>query len=293
MSHVHDHSHKVSTRNIRSAFFLNLFFSIIELIGGLWTNSIAILSDSLHDFGDCLSLGVSWYFQKVSGRGRDAEFSYGYRRFSVLGAIVTSMVLIVGSIFIVVHAIPRLMNPEGPNADGMILMAVCGIIFNGIAAWQLHTGPSLNERAVYLHLLEDILGWVATLLAAIAIRFLSIPAIDPILAMGIAIFILFNVYKNLRKALKIILQGTPDEVDISEIQKHLSELAGVKGVHDCHVWSMDGQYHILSVHLVVENHQSFDSLAHIKSEAKHALHHLNIDHATIEFETEDEHCDSC
>lgn len=293
MGHDHDHSSHVSTKNIRAAFFLNLVFSLIELAGGLWTNSIAILSDALHDFGDCLSLGVSWYFQKISGKGRDANFSYGYRRFSVLGAIVTSIVLVVGSIFIVVHAIPRILNPETPNADGMIAMAVAGIFFNGFAAWRLHTGSTLNERAVYLHLMEDVLGWVATLIAAISIRFFSLPLLDPLLAIGIALFILSNVYKNLRKALKIILQGTPEEIKIVEIQATLRRLPGVQEIHDCHVWSMDGQYHILSVHLVVSDDQSLDSLSAIKQKAKQELHHLHIDHATIEFESQKENCEGC
>lgn len=293
MSHVHDHSHKVSTKNIKSAFFLNLFFSTAELIGGLWTGSVAIISDSLHDFGDCLSLGVSWYLQKISAKGRDKNFSYGYRRFSVLGALVTSVVLIVGSIFIVVHSIPKLFDAHSPNTEGMILMAIAGITFHGIAAWRLHTGTSLNERAVYLHLLEDILGWTATLIAAITIRFFSLPFLDPLLAIGIAIFILFGVFKNLSRALKILLQGTPEEIKIDVIQTKLRELKGVQDIHDCHAWSMDGQYHILSVHLVVDKGHTLDSLATIKAEAKHILHHLHIDHATIEFETSEEHCESC
>ncbi len=293
MSHVHDHSHKVSTKNIRSAFFLNLFFSTAELVGGLWTGSVAIISDSLHDFGDCLSLGVSWYLQKVSGKGRDQDFSYGYRRFSVLGALVTSIVLIVGSIFIVIHSIPKLFDAHNPNTEGMIYMAIAGILFHGIAAWRLHTGTSLNERAVYLHLLEDILGWTATLIAAIAIQFFSLPFLDPLLAIGIAIFILFGVFKNLKRALKILLQGTPEEIKMDVIQAQLRGLNGVLDIHDCHAWSMDGQYHILSVHLVVDKGHTLESLAKIKSEAKHILHHMHIDHATIEFETNDEHCESC
>ena len=291
--HLHHHQKPASTKNIKLAFFLNLAFSIFELAGGLYTNSIAILSDALHDFGDSLSLGVSWYFQKISSKARDKDFSYGYARFSVAGAVINSIVLIVGSIYILIASIPRLLDPQNPDSEGMIYMSIAGIAFNGLAAWKLHGGNTLNERAVYLHLLEDIMGWVATLIAAIIIQFWSIPIVDPILAMGIAAFILFNVYDNLKQAAKIILQGTPDKIDLESIHKVLKAIPSVSDVHDCHVWSLDGQFHVLTVHLTLSEDHQMKSLAEIKKEAKHQLQHLHIDHATIEFEMEDESCDGC
>ncbi|WP_421895884.1 cation diffusion facilitator family transporter [Marinoscillum sp.] len=293
MAHDHHHSHDHSTGKIRIAFFINLGFSIIELIGGLYTNSVAILSDALHDLGDSMSLGVSWYFQKVARKGRNKEFSYGYRRFSVLGAVINSLVLVVGSILILTEAIPRLFDPATPDAQGMIYLAIGGIIANGLAAYKLHGGHSLNERAVYLHLLEDVLGWVTTLIAAIIMLYKDWPMVDALLAIFISVFILFNVYKNLSKALKIILQGTPEEVNPKRIDELLREIPKVKSTHDCHIWSMDGQYHILSIHLVVEKYNNLAELSAIKSQAKELLRHEHIDHATIEFETEDEKCDPC
>lgn len=294
MSKAHSHHHgSVSTKNIKIAFFINLTFSIVELVGGLWTNSVAILSDALHDFGDSLSLGISWYFQNISKKERDKKFSYGYARFSVLGAIINSIVLVVGSILILTQSIPRLFDPQNPNSEGMIYLSIGGIIFNGLAAWKLHTGATLNERAVYLHLLEDILGWVATLIAAIIIKFQNWPIIDPILAVGIALFILLNVYKNLKKAAKIILQATPDNIDIDKIHSALRNTNGVKDFHDCHVWSLDGQFQVLSVHLTISDKEDLKRLAEIKTNVKEKLKHLNIDHATIEFETQEENCESC
>ncbi|RED97023.1 cation diffusion facilitator family transporter [Marinoscillum furvescens] len=286
----HHHTHQHSTSKIRVAFFINLLFSIVELVGGLYTNSVAILSDALHDFGDSLSLGVSWYFQKVSQKGRDINFSYGYRRFSILGAVVNSVVLIVGSIFIAIEAVPRLFNPTQPDAEGMIWLAIGGIIANGLAAWRLHGGQSLNEQAVYLHLLEDVLGWTATLIAAIVMHFQNVPILDPLLAVGIAIYILFNVAKNLKKAAKIILQGTPEEISPLRITSMLKSLPEVIDTHDCHIWSLDGQYHILSIHLVVKN-TSLDKLAALKLKVKKLLSKEHIDHATIEFETDEEECE--
>jgi len=294
MAHDHHHAHgDHSTSKIRIAFFINLGFSVIELIGGLYTNSVAILSDALHDLGDSMSLGVSWYFQKVARKGRDKEFSYGYRRFSVLGAVINSLVLVVGSILILTEAIPRLFNPTTPDAQGMIYLAIGGILANGLAAYKLHGGHSLNERAVYLHLLEDVLGWVATLIAALIMLYQDWPIVDSLLAIFISLFILFNVYKNLKKALKIILQGTPEEINPKRIDELLRAIPKVISTHDCHIWSMDGQYHILSIHLVVEKYNELQELSEIKQKAKDLLKKEHIDHATIEFETEDEKCDPC
>lgn len=294
MAHDHHHAHgDHSTSKIRIAFFINLGFSVIELIGGLYTNSVAILSDALHDLGDSMSLGVSWYFQKVARKGRDKEFSYGYRRFSVLGAVINSLVLVVGSILILTEAIPRLFDPATPDAQGMIYLAIGGILANGLAAYKLHGGHSLNERAVYLHLLEDVLGWVATLIAALIMLYQDWPIVDSLLAIFISLFILFNVYKNLKKALKIILQGTPEEINPKRIDELLRAIPKVISTHDCHIWSMDGQYHILSIHLVVEKYNELQELSEIKQKAKGLLKKEHIDHATIEFETEDEKCDPC
>ncbi len=287
--HHHDHSSK----NLGVAFFLNFAFSIIEFIGGWWTNSVAIYSDAIHDLGDSLSLGVAWYFQKISKKDRTKSFSYGFRRFSVLGSIINAIVLIVGSVLILNEAIPRLFDPVQPNAEGMIYLAIAGIIVNVIAAYRLSHGHSLNEKVVYLHLLEDVLGWTATLIAAIIMQFRNIPELDPILSIGISIFILYNVFKNLRKAIKIILQGTPEEIDPDAIHQVLQTIPEIRQTHDCHIWSMDGQYHILSIHAVVDENKTMQELAIIKSRAKELLKDCHIDHATIEFETSEEDCHPC
>ncbi|MEO9484406.1 MAG: cation diffusion facilitator family transporter [Ekhidna sp.] len=292
MGHSHHH-HDHSEGNIKVAFFLNLSFAIIELIGGLWTNSVAILSDSLHDLGDSLTLGVSWYFAKVAKKGRNQSFSYGYKRFSVLGALINAIVLVTGSIFIIIEAVPRLLNPISPNTEGMIYLAIGGVIVNGAAAFRLSKGGSLNEKVVFTHLLEDILGWVAVLIGAIVMHFWNLPIIDPILSVLIATFILFNVYKNLKESFRIILQGTPSDVDIKQIHAAVLEIPKVTDVHDCHTWSMDGEYHILSIHLVIEENLKLSDLQSIKKETKDRVSKLGINHATIEFETVQEKCDPC
>lgn len=292
MAHDHHHGHHHhGTKNLKVAFFLNLVFTIIEVIGGLLTNSVAILSDALHDLGDSLSLGLSWYFQNLSTKGRDKNFSYGYGRFSLLGAIINSAVLLTGSGIIIYEAIPRLFNPEQPDAQGMILLAILGVIFNGAAVLKLRKGTSINEEAVSLHLLEDVLGWIAVLIGSIIMYFYDVPIIDPILSLLIAGYILFNVFKNIKKSFRIILQGTPSDLAIDDIIRQTKSIEAVKDVHDFHLWSMDGEYYVFSAHIVVGKRHTLQELTTIKQQVRDLLKSFKIEHATIEFETEDEYCE--
>ncbi|RUA29977.1 MAG: cation transporter [Bacteroidetes bacterium] len=291
MGHNHEHSHNHSEGNVKVAFFLNLAFTIIEIIGGLYTNSLAILSDALHDLGDSLSLGLSWYFQKLSKKGRTKTFSFGYKRFSLLGAIINSIVLVVGSIFILTKAIPELFNPEETNVEGMLYLAILGIIVNGAAVFKLRKGESLNEKVVSLHLLEDVLGWVAVLIGSIIMMNFDAPFIDPLLSVLISLFVLYNVYKNLKKSLLVVMQGIPSDVSIDKIRKKLEVIDEIKDVHDCHVWSLDGSYHIMSIHLRMKEDYRLSELSEIKKKARNKLKDESINHITIETESIDENCE--
>ncbi len=252
MSHEHHHHHP-STENIKVAFWLNLSFSVIEFVGGMVTNSVAILSDALHDLGDSFSLLLAWYFQKVSLRKRDTKYSYGYKRFALMGALINSAVLLVGSAFIIYESVQRLLSPQQPDAKGMLVLAIAGIVINGLAVFRLKKGSSINERVVSLHLLEDVLGWIAVLVASVIMMFAHIPILDPILSIGIAAFILFNIYRNIRSSLKVILQGTPENIDEEEIKALIVNMPEVKSIHDLHIWTMDGEYNILTVHVITQN----------------------------------------
>ena len=285
--HQHDHT---DVKNIKFAFFLNIVFTIIEIIGGILTNSVAILSDAVHDFGDSLSLGLAWYFQKMAKKGNDNSYSYGYKRFSLLGAIINSIVLVVGSIFVLYEALPRLFHPEKIHAGGMFFLAILGVIVNGAAVFRLKKGHSLNEKGVSLHLLEDVLGWGAILVGSVIMYFFDIPIIDPIMSVFIAIFVLSNVYKNVRQSLHIILQGIPDDVNIEEISQYLKKMQNIENVHDLHAWSIDGTYNVLTVHVVLSTELTLDDLAILKTKIREALKEKGIHHATIEFETSGEKC---
>ncbi|MHB9293290.1 cobalt-zinc-cadmium efflux system protein [Hollandina sp. SP2] len=287
----HSHSHGSDAKNIGIAFFLNFSFTVLELAGGLFTNGIAIISDAVHDFGDSLSLGLSWYFQRLAKKGSNAKYSYGYKRFSLLGAIINSVVLVVGSIFIVTEAIPRIIAPQETNAKGMFILAIIGIMVNGAAVFRMKKGRSINERVVSLHLLEDVLGWIAVLIASAIIYFFNFTIIDPILSISIAVFVLINVFKNIRQTLRIILQGTPQAIEMDHITERLKEIQNVENVHDLHIWSLDDEYNVLTVHVTLKEALPMSGLAELKNQIRSMLKDEEVRHATIEFETSAEPCD--
>jgi cobalt-zinc-cadmium efflux system protein len=272
------------------AFFLNLFFTIIEIAGGFFTNSVAILSDALHDFGDTLSLGLAWYFQNYSQKGRDKKFSYGYKRFSLLGAIINSIVLFIGSIFIISEAIPRLLNPEPILAKEMIWIAILGVIINGAAVVKLKKGTSLNEKAIALHLLEDVLGWVAVLIGSILMYFFGWIWLDSVLSLAIAVFILVNAYKGIAMSLKIVMQGTPSNVSTEKIKEELEKVGGVDSIHDLHVWTMDGEYVVATLHVISSENLRINELQRIRDQVRAVLEREYIDHSTIEIHTKENDC---
>lgn len=290
MSHNHQHKYD-SEKGLKIAFFLNLFFTIAEFIGGYMTNSLAITSDALHDLGDSFSLGFAWLTAKIAKKSRTASFSYGLRRLTLASAFFNSVVLITGSIFILYSAVGRFINPEEANYQGMFIFAVVGIIVNTAAALRVSKGKTLNERLVSWHLIEDILGWVVVLIGSIIIHFTQWYIIDPILSVLITAYILFNVVKNFKKTIFIFLQGVPEPNLIESVEKKLMQVLGVVGVHDTHIWSLDGEENIISAHIVINENLDLKTCSHIKQEAKKIAHNMGIGHATFEFESKDEKCD--
>ncbi|SDJ68552.1 cation diffusion facilitator family transporter [Salimicrobium halophilum] len=286
----HHHHHHDTTGNIKVAFFLNFFFTIIELIGGILTNSIAIISDALHDLGDSLSLGLAWFLQKFSNKDMSHDFSFGYKRFSLLGALINSVVLIVGSVFILTEAIPRLWNPETPNTLGMMGLAVLGIIVNGAAVFRLRGGDSMNQKVMSWHMLEDVLSWVAVFFVGLAMTFFDLPILDPLASIGITLFILYNVVINLIKTMRLFLEAVPESVDIGKIIKDIEALPHVQSTHHTHLWSLDGEHHAFSTHAVVPSKATKDEVCEVKESIKSIVDSIHLDHLTIEIEYEDEFC---
>lgn len=288
---THQHTHEAqTTQGLRMAFFLNLGFALLELVGGVWTNSLAIVSDSLHDLGDSISLGLSWYLGRYAERGEDVRYSYGYRRYSLLGALMNALILIAGGILVLSEAIPRLLRPESPNARGMVLFAIAGILVNGAAALRLRKNSSINAQMVAWHLLEDVLGWAGVLVVSIVLFFRDVPILDPLLSIVITLYVLTNVVGNLKKTLAVFLQAVPEAFDIQEIEAALTSIAYVCNVHHTHVWSLDGEHHVLTTHLVLDDEAGKETAVDVKCAAKAALAHLDLTHITIEIEYGGESC---
>lgn len=272
-------------KNILLAFILNLSFSIIEFFGGLFTNSIAILSDSLHDLGDALSIGISFFLEKKSKRKADNTYTYGYVRYSVLGGVITTSILLIGSILVIIGAINRLLNPTEINYDGMIIFAIIGVILNSLAAYVTRDGDSINQKSVNLHMVEDVLGWIVVLIGAIIMNFTDIKILDSIMSIGVSLFILINALKNLKQVLDIFLEKIPKDVDLKELKEHLLAIKGVDDIHHIHIWSIDGFHNYATMHIVTKN----KDVSKIKKNIREELREHNICHAILE--TEEDLCD--
>jgi cobalt-zinc-cadmium efflux system protein len=284
-------SHSDSAKNISLAFFLNLSFTLLEIIGGLWTNSVAVLSDALHDLGDSISLGLAWYLERYSQRASDRSYSYGYGRFSLLGALINSAILIGGSLYILSQAVPRLFAPEATYAPGMLLMAIVGIAVNGLAVLRLKRSHSLNVQVVTWHLLEDVLGWVAVLLVSIILLFTQVYILDPILSILITLYVLYNVLTRLKKTMVLFLQGVPENIDLPAFEQHVLALDKVQSTHHTHVWSLNGDDHVLSTHVVLDNSTTREESIQVKNAVKALTENLNIQHITVEIEYEEATCE--
>jgi len=278
-----------SSKNIGFAFFLNLFFAIFELVGGLYTNSIAILSDALHDFGDALSLGVAFFLQKKSTRKSDRKYTYGYKRFSLLGSVIISTVLAASSVFVIYESILRLIDPVDSNVKGMAILAIIGIIVNGTAVIRLKKGTTLNERAVFLHMMEDVLGWIAVLIGSIIMVFVDLPILDPLMSLGITVWVLYNAYKNLSQTMKIMLQEAPDDVDMEKLKQEIELLDKINSIHDVHIWTLDGEHHVLTLHAVVDTDIPADAVK-VKQDIRDIAARHGVSHVTIEYEASSESC---
>lgn len=286
----HHHHHYDGTGSLATAFFLNLSFSLIEFVGGWYTNSLAILSDAVHDLGDSAALGLTWYFEKVSYKARDQTYTYGYRRWSVAAALFSSLILFGGSAMILTEAIPRIWNPEPVMAPGMIVLAVLGLLANGMAVLKLKGHDSPGEKAARLHLLEDVLGWIVVLVGAVILYFTHWNWLDPLLSVIVSLYILRNVIINLKGFSRILLQAVPEGVDLIQLQTQIEALDGVDAVHDLHIWTLDSSRHVLSLHIVVAAETSREQLLNIKYAAKEIIRTAGIGHDTVEMEYADEAC---
>tara|TARA_R110000868_G_scaffold121818_1_gene323228 strand:- start:339 stop:1223 length:885 start_codon:yes stop_codon:yes gene_type:complete len=289
---AHSRKGKSGTKNLKIAFFMNVAFTCIELIGGIFTNSIAIVSDALHDLGDSFSLGLAWFLEKKAlNKESTNKFSFGYVRFRLLGALVNALVLIGGSVYIIIEAIGRFQNPEPVKSQWMMIIAIIGVAANGYAAWRTKGAKSLNEKVISWHLLEDVLGWIAVLIVSIILQFKDWYFLDPALSIGVTLFILYGVSRRLWDTLFLLLQGVPADLDSEKIKNKLLAVNYVETVHHTHVWSLDGEHHVLTTHLVLKNISDYKEIDEVRNTAIDAIQEFNFSHYTIQIELDDKTCE--
>ena len=274
-----------SEKKILIAFLLNLAFSVLEVVGGILTGSVAIASDAVHDMGDAASIGASYLFERKSKKEADEVYTYGYARYSLLGGALTTLILLVGSLLIIVSAVKRLLSPVEIDYNGMIGIAIAGVIVNLAAAFFTHKGSSLNQKAINLHMLEDVLGWAVVLIGAVVMRFTDLAFLDPLMSICVSAVILATALGNMRRILDLFLERTPHGISVKEVGEHIVAMEGVIDVHHIHLWSIDGATHCVTMHVVA------DGEAHeVKERIRGELRGFGIGHATLELESAEEHC---
>ena len=278
-THLH---HKKAGENLAFVFVMNLTFNIIVIIGGLATNSMAILSDCIHDLSDTISIALAWFLERIAQKDSSDKYSYGYQRFSILGAVIISVFVIIMAFVILSEAIPRLFSPEGVDAEGMLIIAVIGIVFKSISVYRLHKGETFNERAILFHQLGDVFEWIAILVLSIVLMFWDgAPYLDPFVSIGIAIWLIFNLGRNLIKSVQVLLQRAPDNFDVEEFKTSINSIDGVDEIDDFHVWSLDGIDSVLTLKVSIDSWGRQDEIKECIYSIASKYHIVDI---TIEFE---------
>ena len=242
-----------SSRNMTIAFLLNLSFAIIEFIFGLLFHSSAVLADAIHDTGDALAIGLSTLFEKISTRKEDRNYTLGYKRYSLLGALLTSVILLVGSTLVIVENVPKLFAPEKVNYDGMLVLGIVAVVVNTAASRVVSHGHSHNESILSLHFLEDILGWLAVVGVSIILRFTDWYFLDPLLSLVIAGFILSKALPKFWENIQIFLDHVPSDVDLSQLYQEIAVLENVRAITQLNVWTTDGLEKYAMLHICLED----------------------------------------
>ena len=235
------------------AFFLNLSFAIVEFIAGGIFGSSAVLADSVHDFGDAVAIGISAFLESISNRKEDSHYTLGYKRFSLLGAMVTAVILMTGSGMVILENMVKLFHPHPVNEEGLFWLGIIAISVNVLASLVIRKGQTKNESILSLHFLEDILGWVAVILMAIVLRYTDWYILDPLLSLAISFFILSKAIPRFWSTLKIFLDAVPEGVNIQKIKMDLAELDHVASINQLNLWTMDGLEKNAIVHVCLEH----------------------------------------
>ena len=242
-----------SKRAVWLSFFLNFSYAIVEFIAGGVFGSSAVLADSVHDLGDAIAIGISAFLESISNREEDSHYTLGYKRFSLLGAMVTAVILMTGSGMVILENMVNLFHPHPINEEGLFWLGIIAISVNVLASLVIRKGQTKNESILSLHFLEDILGWVAVILMAIVLRFTDWYILDPLLSLAISVFILSKAIPRFWSTLRIFLDAVPEGVNIQKIKTDLAELDHVASINQLNLWTMDGLEKNAIVHVCLEH----------------------------------------
>ncbi|SOC21795.1 cobalt-zinc-cadmium efflux system protein [Ureibacillus xyleni] len=291
MGHDHDHTHGGNKKTLLIAFIIITGYMIVEAIGGIITNSLALLSDAGHMLSDSISLLIALIAFALGEKVANNKKTFGYKRFEVLAAALNGVTLILIALFIFYEAIQRFMYPPQVVSNGMLMIAVVGLIINILVAWIMMRGgdtkENLNLRAAFLHVISDMLGSVAAIVAALLIMFFNWGWADPVASVIVAILVLISGLRVTNSAIHILMEGTPSNVDLSEIIKVIENVQGIKSIHDLHVWTITSGQNALSCHAVVDGTLSIKDSEKVLLLIEHELEHKGIGHMTIQMESEE------
>ena len=265
------------------AFFLNLSYAIVEFIAGGLFGSSAVLADSVHDMGDAIAIGVSAFLETISNREEDSHYTLGYKRFSLLGAMVTAVILMTGSVLVILGNITKLFHPQPVNDEGILWLGIIAVSINVLASLVVRKGKTKNESILSLHFLEDTLGWVAVILMAIVLRFTDWYILDPLLSLVISIFILSKAIPRFWSTLKIFLDAVPEGVDIKQVKSDLEQLDHVTSINQLNLWTMDGLEKNAIVHVCLKE---IEQMELCKESIRSKLKDCGFQNITIEIDAD-------
>ena len=271
-----------SKTSIWLAFFLNLSYAIVEFIAGGIFGSSAVLADSVHDLGDAIAIGISALLETISNREEDRQYTLGYKRFSLLGAMLTSVILMIGSVLVILENITKIAHPQPVNENGILWLGIIAVAINVLASLVVRKGKTKNESILSLHFLEDTLGWLAVILMAIILRFTDWYILDPLLSLVISIFILSKAIPRFWSTLKIFLDAVPEGIETAKLEKELARLTNVKSVNQLSIWSMDGLENDAIVHLCIEDGEQ---MMGTKEAVRQCLEERGVQNITIEVDS--------
>ena len=265
------------------AFFLNLSYAIVEFIAGGIFGSSAVLADSVHDLGDAIAIGISALLETISNREEDGQYTLGYKRFSLLGAILTAVILMIGSVLVILENITKIVHPQPVNEEGVLWLGIIAVSINVLASLVVRKGKTKNESILSLHFLEDTLGWLAVILMAIILRFTDWYILDPLLSLVISIFILTKAIPRFWSALKIFLDAVPEGVDIKQVMSDLEGLDNVASLNQLNLWTMDGLEKNAIVHVCLKEIEQMETC---KEFIRNLLKDCGFQNITIEVDAD-------